>query len=156
MKAEDLKDVTALHGYFVGRMSEYLQSKGRTLVGWDEILESGAKKGAIGMYWRSGRADALIKKASKNGQYLVVTPTAHCYFDFVQSPEQNRFGICETDIETNLNYLVKTLVRDHKVSPNWDWGGAYEDVWEHAKTAWTGTLTLNALIILDAFGRIRR
>lgn len=76
--------------------------------------------------------------------------------DFVQSPEQNRFGICETDIETNLNYLVKTLVRDHKVSPNWDWGGAYEDVWEHAKTAWTGTLTLDALIILDAFGRIRR
>ena len=88
MKDEGLKDVTQLHGYFVGRMSSYLQKKGRTLVGWDEILESGAKKGAIGMYWRSGRADELVKKASRNGQYLVMTPTAHCYFDYVQSPDK--------------------------------------------------------------------
>lgn len=88
MKAEKIDSVTDLHGYFVGRMSEYLQKKGRTLVGWDEILESGAKKGAIGMYWRSGRADRLIAAASRNGQYLVMTPTAHCYFDYVQSPDK--------------------------------------------------------------------
>jgi hexosaminidase len=88
MQAEGLKSVTELHGYFVGRMSEYLKKKGRTLVGWDEILESGAKPGAIGMYWRSGKADNLIKSASRNGQYLVMTPTAHCYFDFVQSPDK--------------------------------------------------------------------
>jgi len=88
MEAEGLKNATELHGYFVGRMSEYLKKKGRTLVGWDEILESGAKPGAIGMYWRSGTADNLIKSASGNGQYLVMTPTAHCYFDFVQSPDK--------------------------------------------------------------------
>jgi len=88
MKAEGIKSVTELHGYFVGRMSEYLQKKGRTLVGWDEILESGAKKGAVGMYWRSGRADKLVRMASLNGQYLVMTPTAHCYFDYVQSPDK--------------------------------------------------------------------
>ena len=40
------------------------------------------------MYWRSGRADKLIANASKNGQYLVMTPTAHCYFDYVQSPDK--------------------------------------------------------------------
>ncbi|MDP6545248.1 MAG: beta-N-acetylhexosaminidase [Phycisphaerae bacterium] len=88
MQAEGLKDVTQLHGYFVGRMSKYLQSKGRTLVGWDEILESGAKAGAIGMYWRSGRADKYVKMASENGQYLVMSPTAHCYFDYWQSPDK--------------------------------------------------------------------
>ncbi len=88
MKAEGIKDVTELHGYFVGRMSKYLQQKGRTLVGWDEILESGAKPGAVGMYWRSGDADKLIRSASRNGQYMVMTPTAHCYFDFVQSPDK--------------------------------------------------------------------
>jgi hexosaminidase len=89
MKSEGLKDVTQLHGYFVGRMSEYIQKKGRTLVGWDEILESGAKAGAIGMYWRSGISDKLIKKAAKNGQRLVMTPTAHFYFDYVQSPDKD-------------------------------------------------------------------
>ena len=89
MTAEGLKNVTELHGYFVGRMSEYLKKKGRTLVGWDEILESGAKAGAVGMYWRSGTADKLIANASQNRQFLVMTPTAHCYFDFVQSPDKN-------------------------------------------------------------------
>lgn len=69
-------------------MSDYLQEQGRTLVGWDEILESGAKSGAIGMYWRSGQADKLIANASQNGQHLVMTPSAHCYFDFVQSPDK--------------------------------------------------------------------
>ncbi|MCF7730490.1 MAG: beta-N-acetylhexosaminidase [Akkermansiaceae bacterium] len=88
MQDEGLKSTTELHGYFVGRMSDYLQQKSRTLVGWDEILESGAKTGAIGMYWRSGQADKLIANASQNGQHLVMTPTAHCYFDFVQAPNK--------------------------------------------------------------------
>ncbi|HUT09397.1 MAG TPA: beta-N-acetylhexosaminidase [Thermoguttaceae bacterium] len=88
MKDEGLESVTELHGYFVSRMSDYLQKKGRTLVGWDEILESGAKPGAIGMYWRSGRSDELVRKAADNGQFLVMTPTAHCYFDYWQSPEK--------------------------------------------------------------------
>ena len=88
MQAEGLKDVTQLHGYFVGRMSDYLQKKGRTLVGWDEILESGAKPGAVGMYWRSGTADKLVQMAAQNGQCLVMTPTNHCYFDYVQSPDK--------------------------------------------------------------------
>jgi hexosaminidase len=88
MEAVGLKNATELHGYFVGRMSEYLKKKGRTLVGWDEILESGAKPGAIGMYWRSGDADKLIRSASRNGQYMVMTPTAHCYFDYAQSSDR--------------------------------------------------------------------
>ena len=88
MQTEGLQDVTELHGYFVRRMADYLRNKGRTLVGWDEILESGAKSGAVGMYWRSGPADKLVEMASKHGQRLVMTPTAHCYFDFVQSPEK--------------------------------------------------------------------
>jgi len=88
MENESLKNTTELHGYFVGRMSDYIQNKGRTLVGWDEILESGAKTGAIGMYWRSGQADKLVASAAQNGQHLVMTPTAHCYFDYVQSPDK--------------------------------------------------------------------
>ena len=88
MQTEGLKDVTELHGYFVRRMADYLRNKGRTLVGWDEILESGAKPGAIGMYWRSGHSEKFVEMASKNGQHLVMTPTAHCYFDYVQSPQK--------------------------------------------------------------------
>ena len=110
MEAEGLADATQLHGYFVRRMSEYLQKKGRTLVGWDEILESGAKAGAVGMYWRSGTADKLIQMASQNGQYLVMTPTNHCYFDYVQSPE----GQFEPQ---GLGAAVITLKRAYELDP---------------------------------------
>jgi len=110
MEAEGLADATQLHGYFVRRMSEYLQKKGRTLVGWDEILESGAKAGAVGMYWRSGTADKLIQMASQNGQYLVMTPTNHCYFDYVQSPER-QFE------PQGLGAAVITLKRAYELDP---------------------------------------
>jgi len=110
MQAEGLKNVTQLHGYFVRRMAEYLQKKGRTLVGWDEILESGAKAGAIGMYWRSGTADKLVKMAAQNGQYLVMTPTNHCYFDYVQSPEKQ-------SEPQGLGESVITLRRAYELNP---------------------------------------
>ena len=121
MKDEGLKDVTGLHGYFVSRMSDSLQKKGRTLVGWDEILESGAKPGAIGMYWRSGRSDELVKKAARNGQFLVMTPTAHCYFDYWQSPEKENEpqGFGGSVITLRRTYELQPLP-DHikQVNPN--------------------------------------
>ncbi len=110
MRVEGLEDVTQLHGYFVNRMADYLQKNGRTLVGWDEILESGAKQGAIGMYWRSGRADKFVEMASKNGQYLVMTPTAHCYFDYVQSPDRQ-------SEPQGLGSSVITLKRAYELQP---------------------------------------
>ena len=61
MRDEGLQGVTELHGYFVSRMSDYLRAKGRTLVGWDEILESGAKPGAdrnVLAFWSSRRIGA--------------------------------------------------------------------------------------------------
>ena len=42
-----------------------------------------------GMYWRSGTADELVKKAARNGQFLVMTPTAHCYLDYRQTPNKD-------------------------------------------------------------------
>jgi hexosaminidase len=110
MQDEGLKSVTELHGYFVSRMSDYLQKKGRTLVGWDEILESGAKPGAIGMYWRSGTADELVKKAADHGQFLVMTPTDHCYFDYWQSPEK-------TNEPQGFGKSVITLRRAYEFQP---------------------------------------
>jgi len=111
MKSEGLDDVTALHGYFVGRMSDYLQRNDRTLVGWDEILESGAKAGAIGMYWRSGTSDELVRRAAKNGQRLVMTPTAHFYFDYVQSPdkESEPVGFGRSVITLKTAYAMKPV-----------------------------------------------
>lgn len=88
MKANHLEDEHALQGYFVNQMAVYLKSKGRKLMGWDEILEGGlADKDAAVMSWR-GEEGGI--EAARKGHYVVMTPTSHAYFDYYQSshPEE--------------------------------------------------------------------
>ncbi len=76
---EGLKDVFGLQSYFVKRVERYLNSKGRRMVGWDEILEGGLAPNATVMSWRgiSGGVEA-----AKSGHDVVMSPTSHCYFDY--------------------------------------------------------------------------
>lgn len=79
MQAEGLDDAEELQSYFVRRMERYLSSKGRRLVGWDEILEGGLAPGATVMSWRGIEGG---REAAKAGQFAVMSPTSHCYFDY--------------------------------------------------------------------------
>lgn len=79
MKAEGLKDEQELQSYFIKRIEKYLNSKGRTLIGWDEILEGGLAPNASVMSWRG--MDGGIA-AAQAGHEVVMTPTSHCYFDY--------------------------------------------------------------------------
>jgi hexosaminidase len=82
MKAEGLKDEHELQSWFIRQFDTYLASKGRRLIGWDEILEGGLAPGAAVMSWRgvSGGIDA-----AKAGHDVVMSPTSHAYFDYYQS-----------------------------------------------------------------------
>lgn len=68
MKREGLKDEHELQSWFVRRIQRYLQGKGRTLIGWDEILEGGADCNAIIEVWR-GEAEG--RKALANGNRII-------------------------------------------------------------------------------------
>lgn len=81
-QAEGLKSDEELQSYFVKRIEKYLNSKGRTLMGWDEILEGGLAPNAQVMSWR-GEEGGI--KAAQEGHEVVMTPTSHCYFDFSPS-----------------------------------------------------------------------
>lgn len=74
-----LKDEHELQSWFVRTFDSYLTSKGRRLVGWDEILEGGLAPGATVMSWR-GVAGGVA--AAKAGRDVVMSPTSHCYFDY--------------------------------------------------------------------------
>ncbi len=78
IKAEGLKDEHELQSYFIKRISNYLHSKGKEVIGWDEILEGGLAPGVIVQSWQSfqGAIDA-----AKQGHYSIVSPTSHTYFD---------------------------------------------------------------------------
>jgi hexosaminidase len=77
-----LKDEDELQSYAIRQMDEYLQSKGRKLIGWDEILEGGLTKGATVMSWR-GEEGGI--KAANMGHDVIMTPGGYLYFDGYQT-----------------------------------------------------------------------
>jgi len=81
MTREKLKDMHAVQSYFVGRVSKIVSSKGKKLIGWDEILEGGLVKDAAVMSWRGMKGGI---EAAKMGHEVVMTPTTHVYVDYMQ------------------------------------------------------------------------
>lgn len=78
---EGLKGEDELQSYFIKRIEKFLTSKGKKLVGWDEILEGGLAPNATVMSWR-GTAGGIA--AAESGHDVVMSPTSHCYFDYYQ------------------------------------------------------------------------
>jgi hexosaminidase len=81
MKKLGYKNVEQLQGYFVNRVEKILDSKGKKLLGWDEILEGGISPKASVMSWRGMEGGIL---AAKMGHYVVMTPTSYAYIDYQQ------------------------------------------------------------------------
>lgn len=85
-KKEGLDNVDELQSYFIKRIERFISSKGRTLIGWDEILEGGLAPGATVMSWRGVQGGL---DASAQGHDVVMTPGEFCYFDHYQGDPDN-------------------------------------------------------------------
>lgn len=81
MKRENLKDEHQLQSYFIGRIEKYLNSKGRSIIGWDEILEGGLAPNATVMSWR-GMAGGI--SAAKANHKVIMAPDEPMYFNYYQ------------------------------------------------------------------------
>ncbi|WP_353776860.1 family 20 glycosylhydrolase [Winogradskyella sp. 3972H.M.0a.05] len=86
IKEKGLKDEHGLQSYFIERMEKYINTKGKQIIGWDEILEGGLAPNATVMSWR-GTGGAIA--AAKQHHNVVMTPTSHCYFDYYQSENED-------------------------------------------------------------------
>ncbi|MBN1970044.1 MAG: family 20 glycosylhydrolase [Candidatus Delongbacteria bacterium] len=82
IKSENLKDVEELQSYFIKRVEKYINSKGRKLIGWDEILEGGLAPNAAVMSWQGIEGGI---KAANMGHNIVMTPSGITYFDHYQN-----------------------------------------------------------------------
>ncbi|SFG43815.1 glycoside hydrolase family 20 protein [Pontibacter chinhatensis] len=85
IKDEGLKDEHELQSYFVQRMEKFLNAKGRTIIGWDEILEGGLAPNALVMSWRGEKGGI---EAAKQKHYVVMTPGNYVYFDHYQGDRE--------------------------------------------------------------------
>ncbi|SNY95463.1 family 20 glycosylhydrolase [Flagellimonas pacifica] len=86
MKNEKLHDVEELQSYFIKRMEKFINTHGKKLVGWDEILEGGLAPDATVMSWRGVKGGL---EAASQGHDVVMTPGSHCYFDHYQGPQDD-------------------------------------------------------------------
>ncbi len=83
MKEQKLRNEEELQSYFVKRIERFLNSRGRCLIGWDEILEGGIAPNAVVMAWRVDQHAATI--AAQAGHDVVVAYTSHLYFDYSET-----------------------------------------------------------------------
>ncbi|MCH5232927.1 MAG: family 20 glycosylhydrolase [Muribaculaceae bacterium] len=71
-----------LQSHFIHHAADFLASKGKKMIGWDETLEGGAAPGAVIMSWR-GEAGGI--QAAKQGHDVIMTPNNYMYFDYYQT-----------------------------------------------------------------------
>ncbi len=86
IQEKGLKDEHELQSYFIQRIEKFVNSKGRKIMGWDEILEGGLAPNAAVMSWRGTKGGIA---AAKQKHYVVMTPGSHCYFDHYQGKPEN-------------------------------------------------------------------
>ncbi|MGE5360211.1 MAG: beta-N-acetylhexosaminidase [Bacteroidales bacterium] len=87
IKQLGLADEEELQSWFIRQMDSFIASKGRRLIGWDEILQGGLAPGATVMSWRGVKGGVT---AAQQGHDVVMAPTSHTYFDYYQAKPEDR------------------------------------------------------------------
>ncbi|UYZ63638.1 beta-N-acetylhexosaminidase [Hymenobacter weizhouensis] len=84
MRREGFDDVEKVQGWFNRRIEKFLQSKGKKLIGWDEIMDGGIAPSAAVMSWR-GEKQGI--EAARRGHDVVMSPSSHLYINFGHNPQ---------------------------------------------------------------------
>tara|TARA_R110002050_G_scaffold300717_1_gene471801 strand:- start:4150 stop:5826 length:1677 start_codon:yes stop_codon:yes gene_type:complete len=85
IKEQDLENELELQSYFITRIEKFLLSKGRNIIGWDEILEGGIAPNATIMSWR-GEEGGIAASAQKHN--VIMTPNLFTYYNYYQTDPQ--------------------------------------------------------------------
>jgi hexosaminidase len=117
MKKHGLKDSHELQSYFVKRVEEIISNKGKTMIGWDEIMEGGLAEGAAVMSWR-GMEQGI--EAARLGHEVVMTPVSYCYLDYTQGDHSVENPIY-ADLSLEKTYSFEPLPEG--VDPDYILGG---------------------------------
>ncbi|MDQ6609093.1 MAG: beta-N-acetylhexosaminidase, partial [Bacteroidota bacterium] len=90
IRSEGLKDEHGLQSYFIQRIEKYLNGKGKTIIGWDEILEGGLAPNAIVMSWQGEKGGI---EAAQQKHTVIMTPQKPVYFDHTQTKNEDSLVI---------------------------------------------------------------
>lgn len=87
IKDNQLKDEHGLQSYFIRRIETFVNARGRSIIGWDEILEGGLAPNAAVMSWRGTEGGI---EAAGQSHYVVMSPGRPCYFDHYQAKDKSK------------------------------------------------------------------
>lgn len=104
MKKNKMKDMHDLQAYFIDRVQKIIESKGKKMIGWDEITEGHLNKDAAVMSWQGMKGGI---EAAKLGHNVVMSPTTYAYLDYTQGDES---------IENNI-YKSLSLEKTYEFEP---------------------------------------
>jgi hexosaminidase len=107
---EGLKDEHELQSWFIKEIEKYLAAHGKTMIGWDEIVEGGLSKTATVMYWRGWKKE-VPDFVLKHGNNIIMTPTSHCYFDYTHETisTEKVYSYYPVPAESNKKYEEQIL-----------------------------------------------
>lgn len=102
MKEKGIKDEVALQSYFIHRIEKFVNSKGKTIIGWDEILDGGLAPNAVVMSWRGEKGGIA---AAKVKQKVVMSPEEKLYLNHKQFMKEDSLAANKfLPLETVYNY----------------------------------------------------
>lgn len=143
IKKKGLKDEHGLQSYFIGRIEKYLNSKGKAIIGWDEILEGGLAPNATVMSWRGEKGGI---EAAQQKHNVIMTPGTYAYIDHSQKKNEDSLtigGYLPLQTAYNYNPIPKELKPDE-----------YHYVLGAQANLWTEYVTNPAKVEYMAFPRL--
>lgn len=143
MKDNGLKDESALQSYFIHRIEKFVNSKGKTIIGWDEILDGGLAPNAIVMSWRGEKGGIA---AAKQKHKVIMTPEASMYFNHSQ--------FLKDDSLTAAKYLPLKTVYDYEPVPAELSAAEAQYIWGAQANLWSEYIGNPAKVNYMLFPRI--
>lgn len=98
-----------LQGVFTNRIEKFVNSKGRSIIGWDEILQGDINQSATVMCWREVKYGV---EAAKKGHDVIMSPTEYCYFDYYQAKDWNEPELIGGNLPIEKTYSFEPIPDD--------------------------------------------
>lgn len=143
IREKGLKDENGLQSYFIHRIEKFVNSKGKTIIGWDEILDGGLAPNAIVMSWRGEKGGIA---AAKQKHKVIMTPEGAMYFNHSQ--------FLKDDSLTAAKYLALKTVYDYEPVPAVLTANEARYIWGAQGNLWTEYITNPAKVNYMLFPRL--
>lgn len=143
MKDNNLKDESALQSYFIHRIEKFVNSKGKTIIGWDEILDGGLAPNAIVMSWRGEKGGIT---AAKQKHKVIMTPENMMYFNHSQ--------FLKDDSLTAARYVPLKTVYDYEPVPAVLTANEAKYIWGAQGNLWSEYISNPAKVNYMLFPRL--